>query len=154
FFVKGAVQANIKGLVQIDLKASTSEKAEGDANAAFDESAGAQFIITGKITAQGLSDKFGVKFSKDPSVTFWAKSAGGEITYGMDDFSTSIVGIKGVDEVNIDLAASYAKDKGFNASIVINKLKVKMFKLGGSLSIKESKFEKAGLTVEADIPGV
>ncbi|HND55380.1 MAG TPA: hypothetical protein PLV92_23360, partial [Pirellulaceae bacterium] len=74
--------------------------------------------------------------------------------YAVDDVSTTINRIDGIDETNISLSASYAKGKGLSASAKINKLRIKQFTIDGSLGIKDNKVEPAHLGMSADFPGV
>jgi hypothetical protein len=152
--ISGGMEANIKGLAELSLKVTNDPKSEGAGDVEVPEGS-SQFMLSGKLTVTGLMAKFPqIQFAKPPSVAFWVKGGDGAVDYGMDDFETTIVKLPGVDKCNIAVSASYNKTDGFDASVDLGTVKIKMFKLSGGISIKHSKFEEAHLKIESDFPSV
>lgn len=154
FKMSGGVQGSIYNMAEIELHASAGPVDHGD-KAQLQESEHLDFHLAGKLTAKGLQARFKqLRFSDEPTVSFWMHGGDGGFDYGMDKFHTRIVALPGIGPCDVALDASYAKDKGLDASVQINDLHFKMLKMTGGLSIKESKFENAELDIVSTLKAV
>jgi Domain of unknown function (DUF4157) len=152
--LKGGCEADLGGLAHLSIQVTKNPKEEGQGEVELPE-ASTDFKLSGKLTLQGLQDKYkSIRFSKPPEVCFWATAGNGELDYGMDDFETSIVQLPGVDSCNILVKAKYNKTNGFDAHVDLGTVKIKMFKLGGAIDIEQSKFVGSTLKIESDLAAV
>ena len=152
--LKGECEADLAGLAKLVIKVTNNPKQEGSGEVVLPEGS-TDFKLSGKLTIEGLLKKFeSLRFSNPPEVSFWATAGNGELDYGMDDFSTTIVKLPGVDSCKIAVTGKYNKTHGFDAHVDLGTVQIKMFKLGGGIDIKQSKFAGTTIKIESDVSAV